>query len=283
MSHDRIELRGLRVFGRHGVYAHETADGQYFVIDAVLQLPLESALRTDDVAATVHYGELAERIAAIVGGEPVQLIETLAGRIADAVLEDSRVDTVQITVHKPSAPIAAEFSDVSVTVARSHAHRAVVALGGNLGDRMATLESAVRAVAEVPGVSVLAQSPVVESAALTSSGVDDAEPRYLNQVVLLRTSRAPLDLLVALQRIEAAHGRVRAERWGNRTLDLDLVSYDAVTDSLPGLDLPHPRAGQRAFVLVPWALVDPDAVLPGQGRVAELAAAVAGEVTVVPR
>ncbi|WP_329608181.1 dihydroneopterin aldolase [Microbacterium sp. KUDC0406] len=115
---DQIVLTGLTVFGRHGVFDHERRDGQEFTIDLTLHLPLKDAAASDDVADTVHYGELAERVAAIVAGEPVNLIETLAERIADAVLEDDRVRLVQVTVHKPHAPIPLNFADVSVSVMR---------------------------------------------------------------------------------------------------------------------------------------------------------------------
>jgi dihydroneopterin aldolase len=113
-----IELTGLRVRGYHGVYGFERAQGQDFLVDVRLELDLEPAARSDDVADTVHYGELAERLVAIVGGEPVHLIETLAGRLADACLADGRVAAATVTVHKPQAPIPHEFADVAVTLRR---------------------------------------------------------------------------------------------------------------------------------------------------------------------
>ena len=118
---DEITLTGLRVFGRHGVFDFEREQGQEFVIDVALSLSLAAAARSDDVADTVHYGALAEAIAAIVGGEPVALIETLAQRIADEVLRDDRVDAVRVTVHKPQAPIDLAFDDVAVTIRRGRA------------------------------------------------------------------------------------------------------------------------------------------------------------------
>lgn len=117
-SLDEIVLTGLTVFGRHGVYEHEREDGQEFTIDLRLRLSLDRAAATDDVADTVHYGELAEKVAAVVAGEPVNLIETLAERIAEVGLEDHRVQQVTVTVHKPHAPIALNFADVAVTVHR---------------------------------------------------------------------------------------------------------------------------------------------------------------------
>ncbi|MET9231516.1 dihydroneopterin aldolase [Lentzea sp. NPDC003310] len=116
---DRIALTGLRVRGNHGVFEHEKRDGQEFVVDITLWLDLSSASRTDDLAQTYHYGELAEMAAAIVGGEPYDLIESVAGKIADAAMEDSRLHAVEVTVHKPSAPIPLTFDDVSVTIRRS--------------------------------------------------------------------------------------------------------------------------------------------------------------------
>ena len=115
---DRITLTGVRAFGFHGVYPDEKREGQEFVIDAVLALSLRRAAETDDVVDTVHYGELAERLVAVVEGEPVDLLETLAQRLADDVLSDARVDAVTITVHKPQAPITVPFGDVSVTITR---------------------------------------------------------------------------------------------------------------------------------------------------------------------
>lgn len=115
---DELVLTGLAVFGRHGVFAHEREQGQEFVIDLTLQLDLADAAASDDVTDTVHYGELAEKVAAVVGGEPVDLIETLAQRIADVALEDRRVQHVEVTVHKPHAPIPLDFTDVAVTIRR---------------------------------------------------------------------------------------------------------------------------------------------------------------------
>jgi len=115
---DRIALTGLRARGRHGVYDFERAQGQDFVLDVVLELDLAVAGRSDDVADTVHYGELAERLVGIVTGEPVNLIETLAERVAAACLTDPRVAATTVTVHKPQAPIPHDFADVAVTLTR---------------------------------------------------------------------------------------------------------------------------------------------------------------------
>lgn len=115
---DLITLTGLRARGNHGVFDFERVQGQEFVVDAVLELDLAPAATSDDVGDTVHYGELADRLVAIVTGDPVNLIESLADRLASACLTDPRVRAVTLTVHKPQAPIAHEFADVAVTLRR---------------------------------------------------------------------------------------------------------------------------------------------------------------------
>lgn len=115
---DRIALRGLRAHGHHGVFEFERREGQDFVVDAVLHLDTAPAAASDEVEDTVHYGLLADRLVAIVTGEPVNLIETLAERLAGECLADPRVEVAEVTVHKPSAPIEHEFADVAVTVIR---------------------------------------------------------------------------------------------------------------------------------------------------------------------
>ncbi|GAA1200089.1 dihydroneopterin aldolase [Prauserella alba] len=113
---DRITLTGLRVFGRHGVFDHEKRDGQEFVVDITAWLDLTRAAASDELTETLHYGELAQLAAGIVGGEPCDLIEAVAGRIADEVMADERLSAVEVTVHKPTAPIPLTFADVAVTV-----------------------------------------------------------------------------------------------------------------------------------------------------------------------
>ena len=115
---DRVTLRGLRIRGRHGVFAHERRDGQTFVVDLALGLDTAPAAAGDDLEKTVHYGVLSEQVAAVVSGEPVNLIETLAQRIADTCLAHERVQEVEVTVHKPDAPITVPFDDVTVTITR---------------------------------------------------------------------------------------------------------------------------------------------------------------------
>lgn len=150
--------------------------------------------------------------------------------------------------------------------------QAVVALGANLGDREETIREAAARIARLPLVSAVRLSPLHETVALTPDGPDPDAPGYVNAVALVTTRLAPSVLLGMLHAIEEEHGRERHVRWGDRTLDLDLIAYDAETSDDERMLLPHPRAAERLFVLEPWLDLDPDAVLPGRGRVADLAA-----------
>jgi len=270
MRTDRIEVRGLRVRGHHGALDAERRDGQDFLIDAVLAVDTRPAAAADDLSLTVDYAGLSERLAAIVAGEPVRLIETLAERLARACLAEPAVRQARITVHKPDAPMGRPFGDISVTICRERAVGVVIALGSNLGDRLRELQRAVDALAATPGLDITAISPVYETAPVGGP----QQPDYLNAVVLAQTSRPAADLLRRAHALEAAAQRTRDVRWGPRTLDVDIIAYGEEMSRDPALTLPHPRAQERAFVLAPWHDADPGAVLPGRGRVAALLAAV---------
>lgn len=116
---DRIRLTGLTVRGHHGVFEDERRDGQDFVVDVSLELDTRPAAASDDLLQTVHYGDLAQALAAVVQGEPVDLLETLAARLAEVCLADPRVDAATVTVHKPQAPIPLAFDDVAVEIRRA--------------------------------------------------------------------------------------------------------------------------------------------------------------------
>ncbi|GAA0685015.1 2-amino-4-hydroxy-6-hydroxymethyldihydropteridine diphosphokinase [Kitasatospora atroaurantiaca] len=160
---------------------------------------------------------------------------------------ESRVDSADSTLQNP--------------------RRAVIALGSNLGNRLETLQGAVDALEDTPGVRIIAVSAVFETEAL---GGPAEQPNYYNAVVVLRTTLPPHSLLERGNAIEDAFGRVRTVHWGPRTLDVDILAYEGVTSSEPELLLPHPRAHERAFVLAPWLDADPDGEVPGVGRVADL-------------
>lgn len=153
-------------------------------------------------------------------------------------------------------------------------HHVVLAVGSNLGDRAQILQDAARDIAGIDGFELQAVSEFVESAAVKPGGVDAEAPRYLNAVLLGRYGGDPHDLLDAVNRIEADHGRVRTERWGDRTLDIDIIAVGDLQLHDARLVIPHPRAAERDFVLAPWVQVDAEAVLPGRGPVRDLLAAI---------
>ena len=255
---DRIVLQGVTARGFHGVLDVEKAEGQDFVVDVALEVDLRRAGLSDALAHTVNYAEVAADIVALITGPSMDLIERLADRIAETVVQRPLVQAVEVTVHKPQAPVGVPFDDVRVVVERHRDVPVVIALGANLGAVQATLEAAVRQMAGLDGLQLTAVSDLFE----TDPVGGPAQPDYLNAVVLARTRLAAFALLTELHGIEADHGRVRETRWGERSLDLDLIQYgdpvagsDVVSDD-PELMLPHPRAHERAFVLAPWAAVD---------------------------
>lgn len=260
---DRIVLQGISARGFHGLLDFEKVDGQDFVVDVTLEVDLRRAGRSDDLSHTVNYAEVAADIVALITGPSLDLIESLADQIAVAALRRPLVQAVEVTVHKPQAPVGVPFGDVLVFVQRHRDEAVVIALGANLGGVRSTLEAAVRQLAEVDGLQISAVSDLFETDPV--GGPD--QPLYLNAVVLARTRLDAFGLLTELHAIEADHGRDRETRWGARTLDLDLIQYgdpefgsDLVSED-PELVLPHPRAHERAFVLAPWSALDAEAKL----------------------
>ncbi|MBB1243804.1 2-amino-4-hydroxy-6-hydroxymethyldihydropteridine diphosphokinase [Streptomyces durbertensis] len=172
------------------------------------------------------------------------------------------------TVQPVPASVVRQVDAADITL--SNPKRAVISIGSNLGNRLETLQGAIDALEDTPGVRVKAVSPVYET---EPWGVEPgSQSSYFNAVVLIKTTLPPDSLLERGQAIEEAFERVRDERWGPRTIDVDIVSYQDVVSSDPTLTLPHPRAHERAFVLVPWHDVDPGAEVPGRGAVSDLLA-----------
>ena len=150
--------------------------------------------------------------------------------------------------------------------------KAVIALGSNLGDRRETLNLAISQIKNFPDSNFLSVSSFHETVAVTEAGEDASKPSYLNAVCLIETSLGAHELLEYLSEIEANLGRVRAERWQDRTIDLDIVAYGDEVIETSSLTVPHPRAHERLFVLLPWQEIDPDAEIVGRGKISELIA-----------
>lgn len=276
---EQIELRGVRAFGRHGVLDSERRSGQEFGVDLVLRVDTAVAAASDDVAATVNYASVAADVVSIVGGPAVNLIETLAALIADRVLGSyPAVQSLVVTVHKPHAPVGVPFDDIVIQLERRRDVAVTIGLGANLGSPTHTLRAALGGLSAIPGVWGWRASGLYRTAPVGGP----EQPDYVNAVATARTALAPRAILALLHTMEQAFGRTRDAHWGPRTLDLDLIQYGQVGAEgevvLGGedLQLPHPRAHERAFVLVPWLEVDPAAQLTRGGEpvsVASLAAA----------
>ena len=267
---DVIELTGLRAWGHHGVLEQEKQIGQEFVVDVALGLSTAAAGQADALTRTVNYAEVAQLVHREITTGAHDLIETLAERIAAATLAaHPLLRQVQVTVHKPSAPVGIPFEDVRVRITRNAPPvEAVLAVGTNLGDRAQHLQRALATLQQTSGVEIAWTGPVME----TDPVGGPEQGAYLNSVIGICTELGPYELLEVVHRTELDARRERRERWGPRTLDVDVITYGDLELTDPELTIPHPRAHQRAFVLGPWHSARPVAILPGHGAIAELLA-----------
>ncbi|SDU77823.1 dihydroneopterin aldolase / 2-amino-4-hydroxy-6-hydroxymethyldihydropteridine diphosphokinase [Arcanobacterium phocae] len=269
---DSIHLAGIRAYGTHGVLNHEHYEPQEFVVDVDLLVDTDRAAETDDIADTINYAELADTIVAQIEGEHCDLIETLAHRILNAIMS-SRIVSAEVVVHKPNAPIGHQFSDVSVSIVREgplfseQLRTYVIAIGSNLDNPEEHVRQAIAELSDF-GERVEDVSSLYRSAPQLDPG-QDPQPDYINAVVSITSPTPPMAMLNFLNMVEEAHGRERNERWGARTLDLDIIDVSGVVSDYPVLVLPHPRAHERRFVLEPWLEIDPHAQLNGV-RVSDL-------------
>ena len=240
-----------------GVLPHERESMQPLQIDIDLEVDLSEAGVTDNLADTANYGAISEAIADVVRTSSDTLLERLAARIADRVLHFDHVEVANVLVTKLRPPVPEDLVSSAVRIVRSRVdmrvparHRAIVALGSNLGDRAAYLRFGLDKLS-----NVIAQSQVFETDPV--GGPDNQGP-YLNMVAVVDTDLDPFAMLRRLLQIEAEAHRVRIERWGPRTLDMDLLFYDDYTITSEELTLPHPRYGERRFVLEPLSEVAPE-------------------------
>lgn len=252
---DHVYIDALRVTCIIGVLDHERTTPQPIQIDADIEIDLAEAGRTDDLTKTVHYGEVAVALADLARTTGYQLLERLAEHMAEVVLAFPRVEAVELTVTKLEPPIPEDIGATAVRIRRENrigrgSHRAVIALGTNLGDRVANLRFAVGRL----GNAVVATSQVFETDPV---GGPENQGAYLNMAVVVETSLDPYALLRQLNRIEAEAGRERLVHWGPRTLDLDVIFYDDIVISDQHLTIPHPRYAERRFVLAPLHEIDP--------------------------
>ncbi len=255
---DHVLINDLRFESIIGVLDHERLAPQPLRVDVDMEIDLHDAGTSDDLEQTVHYGEVAVALANLARDTEYLLLERLAQHMAEVVLSFPLVRAVDLTLTKLRPPIPEQIDSTAVRIRRARAevssatrHRAIVALGSNLGSR----ESHLRFAIERLGESVVAQSQVFETDPI---GGPDDQGAYLNMVVALETELDPYALLRWLHRIEADAGRERIVHWGPRTLDLDLLFFDDVVITGGNLAVPHPRYAERRFVLAPLSEVAPE-------------------------
>ena len=255
---DRINIKDLKVYAYHGVFPEETAIGQDFLISAALFLDLRSAGNTDDLAKTIDYSEICHVIKAFVEGTTFKLIETVAERLAKKLLTGYPiVRKVWIEVKKPSAPIGIPLDTVSVEIERGW-HTAYISMGSNIGDRESSLRFAVGGIEKAYGCRAVRASEFINTAPY---GVVEQD-EFLNGCLEVETLLTPHELLGLLHDIENNAGRIRKERWGPRTLDLDIIFYDDLVISDCDLRIPHADMHNRRFVLEPLKEISPNKLHP---------------------
>lgn len=259
---DQIIIKDLQVYAHHGVYQQETEKGQNFLVSVALETDIRSAGMTDDLGLSTNYGVVCRFLSAYLTEHTFKLIETAAERTAEALLlQFPHVRAVILEIKKPEAPIPLPFGMVSVKIRRGW-QRAYIACGSNIGDRKGHLDAAVAALREDRQCRVLRVSDWMETTPY--GGVVQAD--YLNGAIAMETLYPPEVLLSRLQEIERAEARERKERWGPRTLDLDILLYEDVVMEGEKLTIPHRDMINRDFVLKPLAQIAPYEKHPVLGR-----------------
>lgn len=250
---DHIIISDLQVYAHHGVYQQETEKGQNFLVSVALETDTRAAGMTDDLGLSTNYGVVCRFLNAFLTEHTFKLLETAAERTAEALLlQFPRVRAVDFEIKKPEAPIPLPFGMVSVKIWRGW-RRAYIACGSNIGDKKGHLDAAVAALREDRQCRVIRVSDWI--ATTPYGGVAQAD--YLNGVIAIDTLYPPEVLLSRLQEIEHAEARERKERWGPRTLDLDILLYEGVVMEEVKLTIPHRDMKNRDFVLQPLAQIAP--------------------------
>lgn len=250
---DQIIVEDLQIYAHHGVYRQENEKGQNFYISAVLDTDTRAAGMADDLGLSTNYGVVCRFLHTFLTEHTYKLIETAAEKASEALLlQFPYVRQVTMEVKKPEAPITVPFGSVSVKITRGW-HRVYIACGSNIGDRRAHLSAAVDALLMDKRCRVLRVSDWVETTPY--GGVEQAD--YLNGALSIETLYTPEELLEVLQGIEKAEARERKERWGPRTLDLDILLYEGRLMDTDKLTIPHKDMQNRDFVLKPLSQIAP--------------------------
>lgn len=261
-DYDQIKITDLEVFANHGVFSEENKLGQKFLVSAVLYTDTRKAGKTDDLTASIHYGEVSAFITKYMKEHTYQLLERVAETLAEEMLKSiSGLCKIDLEIKKPWAPVGLPLKTVSVKISREW-HTTYIALGSNIGDSETYLNEAVEKIGQIPTCTV----EKVSSYLVTEPyGVTD-QPDFLNACLKMRTLLYPEELLKELNRIEKEAGRERIIHWGPRTLDLDILLYDDIVLEEDDLCIPHVEMHKRSFVLEPLAEIAPYKRHPVYGK-----------------
>ena len=250
---DRIRIKKLELFAKHGVFPEENALGQKFLVSADLYTDTRKAGLSDDLKASIDYGTVCHKIKDFLEQHTFRLLETVAEKLAWSLLtEISGLEKVTLEIQKPWAPVGLPLETVSVRITRSW-HTAYIALGSNLGERETYLKNAVEALNQADGCSVEEVSEFLVTEPYGYTEQND----FLNGCLCLKTLLTPEELLVLLHKLEQEAERKREIRWGPRTLDLDIIFYDDLIVDSRELQIPHGDMQNRDFVLRPLAQIAP--------------------------
>lgn len=250
---DKIEIKNLEIFANHGVFPEENILGQKFVISATLYTDTRKAGLTDELTASIHYGEVSHMITKFTKEHTYKLLEALAENLCQMLLQElPLLKMITLRVEKPWAPVGLPLETVAVEITRGW-HTTYVAFGSNLGDKKKFLDDGIQGLRTTPSCEVEAVSEYLVTEPY--GGVEQDE--FLNGVLKLRTLLTPEELLDRLHELEAAANRERIIHWGPRTLDLDILFYDNEIIDTPDLHIPHIDMENRDFVLKPMDEIAP--------------------------
>ena len=255
---DNLIIKGLELFGFHGVNREEKAMGQKFIVDAVLLMDMEEACERDSIDSTINYAELCHELQDVFRSEKHDLIEKAATVMCDYILLNYRqVNEVDLTLKKPWAPVHLPMEYPAVRIVRKR-HTAYIAVGSNMGDKEGNIKKAIEVIDSSIRTSVIKTSKLIETDPV---GYEDQDV-FLNGVFKVETLLSPKQLIRWLLSIEDDLKRVRDVRWGPRTIDLDIIYYDDLVSHDEEVILPHPRMHERGFVLEPLNEIAPYAFHP---------------------
>lgn len=253
---DKIKIKGIKVYANHGLFDSEKILGQEFVVDCCMCLDISNC--SERIEKTAHYGDVTMDIVKYMKENRFDLLETLANSMSKyLLLKYPIIRELELSIHKPQAPIPTVFSDIELTVVRKRVS-VYLGVGSNLGDRVEFLDMAIDEIMSDDNIKLVRKSSYIETAPY---GVLD-QPNFLNGVLQVETIYTPQELLEFCHRVEEKSGRIRERVWGERTLDVDILLYGDEIIFTEHLKIPHPELHMREFVLKSMKEVAPYLIHP---------------------